>query len=188
LQKETLRVKYRILPLEILPTYDVYEDDILADFDKVSLLFDHVKINILKEIFPTLTQTRSSFADNESDDDDDDNSFSETESTMSDCDADSEPESSNNDDEKFIGRAIANTTYKKFAKKYGIKIGSKSMNQLAEEIYEYEIKHADEIDLGLYVNPPDISDCDADSEPEPETSKPVKLKFRITRMPNSDSE
>jgi hypothetical protein len=91
------------------PNYDVYEDDILGYVNKVSNLFDFVKMNYLN--FPTLKAiTHYEDEDTESDD----SSFSETESI--------------------------------------------------------------------------VSDCDADSEPEPESSKPVKLKFRITRMPNSDSE
>jgi hypothetical protein len=54
---------------------------------------------------------------------------------------------------KFVGdkpRAIAAETYKKIAKKYGIKAG-KSLGQTAQKIYDYENKAG--VQKGLYFQP-----------------------------------
>jgi hypothetical protein len=47
-----------------------------------------------------------------------------------------------------MARAIANKTYKHFAKKYHIKIAHKSISQLSKEIYYFEKKHP--VSKGLY--------------------------------------
>jgi hypothetical protein len=54
---------------------------------------------------------------------------------------------------RFIGdkpRAIANETYKHYAKKYGISLG-KSYRKLAQQIYDHEYKTG--VRRGLYFRP-----------------------------------
>lgn len=41
-----------------------------------------------------------------------------------------------------MSRAIATATYKKYAKKYGIKSTNKTIKQLQKAIYKYEMKHS----------------------------------------------
>src|SRR5690349_15201736 len=56
-------------------------------------------------------------------------------------------------------RAIANETYWMFARRYGISRRTgihhrrlKTIEKLSREIYDYEVKNAEKIDIGLYVN------------------------------------
>ena len=54
----------------------------------------------------------------------------------------------------FIGdkpRAIATSTYTKFAKKYGISTGNKTMKTLAQQIYNHELRKG--VTSGLYFKP-----------------------------------
>ena len=58
---------------------------------------------------------------------------------------------------KFIGgkpRAIAAETYRKFARKYGIKAGG-TLGQTAQKIYDHE--HRTGVQKGLYLQPKKIS-------------------------------
>ena len=48
-----------------------------------------------------------------------------------------------------FARIISAKTYKKFAKKYGIKTNKKSLKRIAKEIYTYE-KTTKSIKKGLY--------------------------------------
>ena len=71
-----------------------------------------------------------------------------------DNDTNAEPE-----EEEFIGRARAHTTYLKYAKKYKIPVRAhgkkKEFKELAQDIYEYEMKHIHPKPgkYGLYVLP-----------------------------------
>jgi hypothetical protein len=55
---------------------------------------------------------------------------------------------------RFIGdkpRVIATATYERFARKYGIAIGRKSIKSLSQAIYEHELKRG--VSNGLYFRP-----------------------------------
>ena len=55
---------------------------------------------------------------------------------------------------RFTGdkpRAIATSTYAKFAKKYGISTGNKTMRTIAQKIYNHEARKG--VKSGLYFKP-----------------------------------
>jgi hypothetical protein len=57
----------------------------------------------------------------------------------------------------YPGRAISNSTYEMFRKKYKIKKYvkvEKSLDEIRKEIYEFEKAHRNEIGQGLYFNVP----------------------------------